>query len=63
MLGHVTKKTNSQPRTVCQRQVGATVGVLDAIFTGVVDAGDDPQLSRNPDVVELALLPALDLGS
>ena len=63
MLGRVSKETNYQPHTVSQGEVGATVGVLDAIFTRAVDTGDDPQLSRNPDVVELALLPALDLGS
>ena len=54
---------NCRSHTVSQGEIGATVGVLDAIFTGAVDAGDDPQLSRNPDVVELALLPALDLCS
>ena len=60
---HVRKGINCPSHTVSQGEVGAAVGVLDAIFTRAVDAGDDPQLSRNPNVVELALLPALDLGS
>ena len=57
------ERRDDKRRTASQVQVGAAVGVLDGVLIRVTDAGDDPQLSRNPDVVELALLPALDLGS
>ena len=57
------EETNSKRRTASQIQVGAAVGVLDSVLIRVTDAGDDPQLGRNPDIVELALSPALDLSA
>ena len=57
------ERRDDKRRTASQVQVGAAVGVLDSVLIRVTDAGDDPQLSRNPDVAELALGPALDLST
>ena len=57
------ERRDDKRRTASQVQVGAAVGVLDGVFIRVTDAGDDPQLGRNPDIVELALGPALDLSA
>ena len=50
-------------RTAAQVQVGAAVGVLDRVRVGVRHTSDDPQLGGCPDVVELVLSEALDLGA
>ena len=50
-------------QTVLQVQVGAAVGVLDRVRVGVWHTSDDPQLGGCPDVVELVLSEALDLGA
>ena len=57
------ERRDDKRRTASQVQVGAAVGVLDSVLIRVTDAGDDPQLGRNPDIVELALGPALDLSA
>ena len=57
------ERRDDKRRTASQVQVGAAVGVLDGVLIRVTDAGDDPQLGRNPDIVELALGPALDLSA
>ncbi len=41
---------------------GTAVGILDRVYVVVTDLGNDPELSGDPGVGELALLISLNLG-
>ena len=48
--------------TILESQVGTAVGILDLVKT-IFGWGDEPKLSGGPNIGNLVLFPALDLGT